>query len=88
MASSDLIDGIIAKAKSLKQTIVLPDATDERAIQAARILTDQQIVTPILIGDRTAIQAQAKKTGTSLDGIPIVDPATSDRLDAFAARVP
>lgn len=85
MASSDLVDGIIAKAKSLKRTIVLPDSTDERAIQAARILKDLQIVAPVLIGDRTAIQAQANKTGTSLDGIPVIDPSTSDRLDAFAA---
>ncbi|MBP1679550.1 MAG: Phosphate acetyl/butaryl transferase [Bacteroidetes bacterium] len=44
MASSDLLDSVIAKAKALKRTIVLPDATDERAIQAARILTDRQIV--------------------------------------------
>ena len=85
MASSDLLEGIIAKAKTLKRTIVLPDATDERAIQAARILTDKQIVTPVLIGDPAVILAQAKKTGTSLDAIQVVNPATSGRLDAFAA---
>ncbi|MBP1653503.1 MAG: phosphate acetyltransferase [Bacteroidetes bacterium] len=84
MASSDLLDSVIAKAKALKRTIVLPDATDERAIQAARILTDRQIVTPVLIGDPAAIQAQAKKTGASLDGIQTINPATSDRLDLFA----
>jgi phosphate acetyltransferase len=85
MASSNLLDGIIAKAKTLKRTVVLPDATDERAIRAARILTDQAIVTPILVGDPGAIDAQARQTGTSLDGIATVNPATSDQLDAFAA---
>lgn len=84
MASSELLEGIIAKAKTLKRTIVLPDATDERAIQAARILADKQIVTPILIGDSGTILAQAKKTGTSLDGIQIANPMTSDRLEVFA----
>lgn len=84
MASNDLLDGVIAKAKTLKRTLVLPDATDERAIQAARTLVDRQIVNPVLIGEPAAIQAQAKKTGTSLDGIQIIDPATSDRLEVFA----
>ena len=84
MASIDLLDGIIARAKSLKRTIVFPDATDERTIQAARILTDKQIVAPVLVGDRETIVAQANKTGTSLEGIQIVIPATSDRLEVFS----
>ncbi len=64
--------------------MVLPDSADERAIQAARILQDRQIVTPVLIGDRNKIEEQAKKIGTGLSGIQIVDPARSDRLNAFA----
>lgn len=84
MASIDLLDGILTRAKSLKRTIVFPDATDERTIQAARILTDKQIVAPVLVGDRETIVAQANKTGTSLEGIQIVIPATSDRLEVFS----
>ena len=41
MTPTELMNGIHAKAKSLKKTIVFPDATDERAIQAARILVDR-----------------------------------------------
>lgn len=84
MTPTELIDGIIDKSRSLKRTVVLPDSADERALQAARILQDRQIVTPVLIGDRNKIEEQAKKIGTGLSGIPIVDPARSDRLDAFA----
>lgn len=84
MTPTELIQGIVEKSKSLKKTIVFPDATDERAIQAARILQDKGIVTPVLIGDRTAIEAQARKCGTSLAGIQTIDPATSERREAFA----
>lgn len=84
MTPSNLILEIHAKAKSLGKTIVLPDATDERAIQAARILKDQKIANPILVGDAKAIEAGMKKTGTSPDGLTVVDPRTSDRLDHFA----
>jgi len=84
MLPSELMNGIIAKAKTLKRTIVLPDATDERAIQAARILVDQGIVHPLLVGTTTAIQDQAKKVKTSLVGIRIIDPEKSERLSEFA----
>lgn len=84
MLPSELMNSILVKAKTLKRTIVLPDATDERAIQAARLLVDNDIVTPILIGDMQAITAQAKKVGTVLSGIRIVDPQTSDKLSDFS----
>jgi phosphate acetyltransferase len=84
MTPTDLLHGIIEKSTSLKKTVVFPDATDERALQAARILQDRGIVTPILIGDRDAVESQARKSGTNLAGIQIIDPARSDRLNAFA----
>ena len=84
MIPTELMNNIILKAKSLKMTIVFPDSTDERAIAAARILQDKEIVTPILVGDTTAIEAQAKKTGTSLADIRIADPKKSEHFTDFA----
>jgi len=84
MTPSELIQGILEKSKTLKKTIVFPDATDERAIQAARILQDKGIVTPVLIGNALAIESQATKSGTRLTGIRVLDPARSDKLDAYA----
>jgi len=84
MIPSELMSSIVAKAKGLKRTVVFPDATDERAIQAARILSDQGIVQPILIGKTVAIQEQAKKSGTVLGGIRIIDPELSDKLSDFS----
>jgi phosphate acetyltransferase len=84
MDPKNLMTEIHSKAKSLKKTIVLPDAKDERAIQAARILVDQELATPILIGDTRTIEEGLKKTGISPDGIQIVDPSRSDRLESFA----
>jgi phosphate acetyltransferase len=84
MKPSELLNSIIAKARSLNKTIVLPDATDERAIQAARTLADQKIATPILVGDRQTIEAQAKKVATSLSGLEIIDPSHSGKLDEYS----
>jgi phosphate acetyltransferase len=84
MRPEELMTSIHAKARSLKKTIVLPDATDERAIQAARILHDKGIVTPILVGDTEAIEAQAKKAGTVISGIRVADPKKSEDLPRYA----
>jgi phosphate acetyltransferase len=75
---------IVAKAKTLKRTIVLPDATDERAIQAARILADGGIASPILIGDVHTIDEQAKKKSVSLSNIRVIDPKKSEKLSDFS----
>ena len=85
MLPSELMDGILDKARNLRKTIVLPDATDERAVQAARILTDKRIALPLLIGKASAIQEQAKKAGISLAGVRIVDPEISEKRDEYAS---
>ncbi|MEO8166755.1 MAG: phosphate acetyltransferase [bacterium] len=84
MMPSDLLASIHAKAVSLKKTVVLPDATDERTIKAARVLTDKGIVGPILVGDQRAIEELAGKLGVSLGGIRIVDPQRSEMLSNFS----
>lgn len=84
MMPSELMNSIHLKAKSLKKSIVLPDATDERAIQAARILLDKGLVAPILIGDAGAIEEQAKKTSVQLGGIRVIDPKKSEKLSDFS----
>lgn len=80
----NLIESIAAKAKNLKKTIVLPDATDERAIQAARQLIDNGIVNAVLVGDSQAIEAKAKQLGVNLDRVQVVDPARSEKLKEFS----
>lgn len=84
MLPSELMGNIASKAKTLKKTIVLPDATDERAIQAAHILVKDGIASPILVGDAQAIEAQAKKINSPLSGIRVVDPQKSDKLSDFS----
>jgi phosphate acetyltransferase len=83
MPNSKLTENVKAKARSLKRHVVLPDATDERAIQAARICTDEQIATVSLIGDAQAIRAKADSAGIKLDRVAVVDPLKSPEFDRF-----
>lgn len=83
MATQNLLQEIKAKAKRIRKHIVLPDATDERAIHAARIVTDEGIVSATLIGDEQTIRSKADKIGVKLTGIRIVNPETSEKMGDF-----
>lgn len=84
MVPSQLITSIKEHAKKLKKSIVLPDALDERAIKAARILTDEGIANVILIGNESQILAKAESVDTSLSGVRVIEPKKSDKLSDFA----
>ena len=80
----NLLDEIKGNAKKLKRHIVLPDATDERAIRAARICVDEGLASISLIGDEQEILNKAKQVNVSLERVRIVDPAKSERLSDFS----
>ena len=84
MIPSDLMTTVIANAKARNKTIVFPDATDERAIKAARLLKDQGIVHPVLVGVAADIRNQAAKCETTISDIDLVDPRQSEHLERFA----
>jgi phosphate acetyltransferase len=81
---SSFIDSIRTKSKSLKKHIVLPDATDERVLNAARVCVDEGIASISLIGKEPDIRALAEKKNINLTGIRLVDPERSERLSDFS----
>ena len=64
--------------------IVLPEATDLRVIQAASYLANDNVVQPILIGNKEEIQKLAGPF--DLSGCIIIDPANYDKLDEMVAE--
>ena len=80
---SGFVDAIKAKAQKLHKHIVLPDALDERAIRAARLIVDNGIAKISLIGTDSAIRDKAKQLGTNLEGIAVVDPEQSESLEKY-----
>jgi phosphate acetyltransferase len=78
-----LLDSVKSKARQLNRHIVLPDATDERAIRAARICVDEGIARISLIGTEQEIKIRAQQIGVALDRVAVVDPERSDRFQPF-----
>ena len=73
-------------ARSNRQTIVLPEATDDRILESAAILTRRGVANLILLGDPNAIKTRATHLGLGLSGVETVDPTDPDLLDRFATE--
>jgi phosphate acetyltransferase len=86
MNPKNFIAEVRVKAKQLKKTIVLPDSTDPRTLKAARIIADEGIATPLLIGNNEAIIKLASEEKVSLNGIKIIDPEKSELLKSFSEK--
>ncbi len=80
----DLIESIRIKAKNNLKTIVLPEANDPRILKAAAILKQKKLVEPVLLGNEAEIKKLASEHSADIDGIVIIDPAVSDKNEAYA----
>lgn len=80
----DVIQQFVNRARKVNKRIVFPEGSDERIQKAARWLSDDGIVQPILIGEANKLKQQADISGISLDGIGIVCHETAPCLNDYA----
>lgn len=75
------------RARSLQRRLVLPEGTEPRTLQAARILVDDNLAGAVtLIGEEKTVAAAARAEGVDLTGIEVVVPAVSQNLQRYAAE--
>ena len=81
----NLLEHIVARAKSNKQRIVLPAATEERTLKAAdRVLADD-LADLILIGNPDELKTLAAKWDLhNIDKATIVDPLNNPKAEEYA----
>lgn len=79
-----LLDQIKAKAKSNKKTIVLPEGSDPRVVEAAGIILKEGLANLVVLGDEGEIKKVAQEKGVDLSGATIIDPVTSDKTAKYA----
>ena len=72
---SDFLNRMKSLAKADKKTIVLPEGEDQRTIDAARIIVEEDLANLVIIGDPATIDVA---------GVTVIDPATSDKRQAYA----
>jgi len=78
-----LVEQIKAKAKKNLQTVVLPESYDERMLFAAQKVVEQGLAKIVILGDPGEVTAAAAAKGVNLDGVEILAPAASPKLEAY-----
>jgi len=79
--------GLITRAQQDPPSIVFPEGDDPRILRAARIVADEGIARPILLGDLDAIRHQADDASLSLEDIELLDPHTAADREQFAEEL-
>ncbi len=79
-----IMRGIINRAVRDPKRIVFPEGEEPKIIRAARMIVDEGMGSPILLGQRANIERVAAEGHISLRDILIEDPGTSERRDKYA----
>ena len=80
----ELMRNIVAKARLTKKRIVYPEGAATRILIAAQAVVQENIATPILLGNKAFIEGRAKEINVSLKGVEIIDPAKSSKIETYA----
>jgi len=76
-------DRVLNNARKNKRRIVLPEAQDERVLQAAARAVQENIAEPILLGSPADIKSLLADLGLPDDGLIMVDPTIDPRREKY-----
>lgn len=77
------IETIKERARQDKKTIVLPETNDKRTLIAASHIIEEGVANIIMVGNEEKIMDGAGWLEVDLNGITVVDPGKSDKLDEY-----
>jgi phosphate acetyltransferase len=83
--SNDLFAALKAKIAGKQRKIVFPEGLDERILTAVSRLVQEQLVVPIVIGNKEAVKQKANELGLTLENVEIIDPQQYEKMDELVA---
>ena len=75
------------RARQSPRRIVFPEGTHPKILRAAAEVAEERIARPVLLGPLDRVRQAAAAEGLALDGVEVVDPACSDRLDRYVEEL-
>ncbi|HLX43740.1 MAG TPA: NADP-dependent malic enzyme [Bryobacteraceae bacterium] len=82
-ASQGIMGVMIRKARTLPKRVIFPEGEESKILRACQILVDDEIATPILLGNPEKIHAKIADLRLDLGDVRIVDPTSASRLRAY-----
>ncbi len=85
--SQEVMRTIRATARREKKRVVFPEGGNLKVIEACRVLVEEGIGRPILLGNPEVIKARAERVGLDVGAVTIVDPTDSPDNEGFAKEL-
>ena len=82
--SREVVRRIFTMASRCPKTIVFPEGEDERILRACRILKDENIAQPILLGSQDVINRLSEELQLDLGDVRIEDPEQSEKFSKYS----
>jgi phosphate acetyltransferase len=76
---------LVERARADRRHIVLPEATDDRILEAAAILLRRGVADLTLLGEETKVRARGSSLGLDLDQAGVLSPLDPELRERFAA---
>ncbi|WP_243292984.1 phosphate acetyltransferase [Bacillus sp. FJAT-47783] len=87
---SDLFTVLKNKVAGKNLKIVFPEGLDERILTAVSRLAEENLIRPIVVGNKDEVETKANELNIQLNGVDIYDPQNFDGMDemvqAFVLR--
>jgi len=78
---------LFAELKQRPKRVVFTDGNDERVIRVASWLVQNELIAPILLGNKERIQNKAKAIGANMQFVHVLQPDQAADLDLFCERL-
>lgn len=82
----DLFAEIKKSLSGRRKTIILPEGTDRRVLEAASRLQEEGLVKPVLLGDETEVSEAATEAGIAISEIEVINPASALYFEELAEK--
>jgi malate dehydrogenase (oxaloacetate-decarboxylating)(NADP+) len=83
----ELMHGVLDRAKADPKRIVFPEGEEDKILRAAKILVDEGIAHPILLGRRDAIVGKLADLDLPESAVTIVQVRKAEPFDRYAERL-
>jgi phosphate acetyltransferase len=75
---------LLARARGVKKTIVLPEGDDPRILAASEAILARGVADLVLLGEENAIRAKASQLGHDISEARVVSPHDPEHVERFA----
>ncbi len=85
--SAEVMRTIMSKARRQLRRIVFAEGEEHKILHACKIVVDEELATPVLLGNKDIIEKESYKLGLNLSKVEIHDPQNSEHTDRFAKEL-